>query len=92
MTYDPRTLEWQEGQLPPVEEVAYDCVIVLFSDKYVGLVFPHGDNLNPLRWTDHSQFPFWGIDRPQGFWAYLSKGSESKPSNVKTWKEYCEEK
>lgn len=85
--HSPVEAEWTYGQLPPVEEAAYDCWIMLWSPEYVGLVVPTGDESNPLRWGDHGGFPQWGIDRPVGWWTYLQKGAKPRPPEVKTWAE-----
>lgn len=86
---DPRILEWKYGQLPPVENVAWDSLYILFSDcGYCGYVQPTGDKLNPLRWGDHSYFPLWGNKSPVGWWICVRNGSNPRPDYVMTWKEY----
>lgn len=85
----PLDIEWHEGEVPPVEDVNFDCRIILWSDDYIGIIAPIGDNLNPLRWGDLTGFPQWGIKRPTGWWAWSSKGSKPRPADVKTWEEYC---
>lgn len=83
----PTKAEWQHGPLPCVDDVAYDCRIALWSPRYIGIVLPHGDPLNPVRWSDSSMFPLWGIEPPIGWWAWLDRGSRTRPAGVKTWKE-----
>jgi len=84
---DPREWDWQFGPIPPVEDVAYDCVIMLTNKVYAGLVTPWGNNMNPLRWCDSSRHPHWGTDRPEGWWCYLAKGSQPRPEGVVMWEE-----
>lgn len=89
---DPRTLKWVEGPLPPVEEVPYDHVVILFEKTgYIGVVCPWGNELNPLRWVGSNGFPYWGNSSPEGIWAVVLQGSDKRPTHVKTWKEYMSE-
>jgi hypothetical protein len=88
MIKSPLELEWQEGEVPPVSEVPYDCRILFWGDyggyENVGVIRPWGDNLNPLRW--HCDMPHWGFEQPKGWWAWLKRGSEPIPSHIKlTW-------
>lgn len=86
----PLSVDWQQGKLPNVEDVPWDCRIVLWSESYIGLVFPWGNDLNPVRWSDDSYHPRWGITSPEGWWAWLEKGSQSRPLYVRTWNEKYE--
>lgn len=88
----PLDYEWQYGPIPKVEDVPYDCIIILWSDKgYIGYVFPHGDALNPLRWADHSYHPSWGTGQPEGWWTWYDRGGKKeRPPEVKTWAEKYE--
>ena len=86
----PKEYDWQYGTLPEVETVPYDCRIILWSEDYIGLVTPHGDKLNPLRWCDSSYFPRWGIVPPMGWWTWYKKGSQERPKEIKTWEEMYE--
>src|SRR5579863_10394796 len=83
----PTDVEWNKGPLPPVESVPFDCVLVVWLHDYIGLMIPWGDNMNPLRWCDSSYFPRWGITMPEGWWAWVKKGSKPRPEYVKTWAE-----
>lgn len=84
----PLAAEWHQGEVPAVEDVPWDCVLVLWSPGYIGLVFPWGDALNPLRWVNDGYHPQWGTDRPKGWWAYLCKGgAKERPPECKTWTE-----
>jgi hypothetical protein len=87
MIPSPKALDWQYGPVPLVEGVPFDCIIVLWSENYVGIIAPNGDSLNPLRWADSGGMPLWGIDRPIGWWTWFRKGSKQRPPEVKTWAE-----
>lgn len=89
-TLSPKEYDWQYGTLPRVEDVPYDCRIILWSESYIGLVLPHGNKLNPLRWCNDSYHPSWGKESPQGWWTWLYKGKEQRPPEVKTWAEMFE--
>src|ERR1019366_7725516 len=86
----PKDYDWQHGKLPKVEDVPYDCLIILWSNDYIGMVIPHGDSLNPLRWCDDSYHPRWGIKSPEGWWTCYRKGEKERPPEVKTWAEKYE--
>lgn len=86
----PTEYEWQYGPLPKVEDVPYDCLIILWGEDYIGMVIPHGDSLNPLRWCDDSYHPRWGITPPEGWWTWFKKGEKERPTEVKTWAEKYE--
>lgn len=86
MGKSPAEVTWQHGPLPPVETVPHDCVLVLWAPHYVGLVIPWGNDLNWLRWCDHSLFP---LREPHvGWWTVARAGSEPRPANVQTEAEY----
>jgi len=97
--YDPRTLVWHEGEVPAVEDVPYDCRIILSTvirieidckgtvveHKSFGTIVPWGNELNWLRWE--SSGVWLDVRRPTGFWAWLERGFASRPANVKTFAE-----
>jgi len=88
MITDPTKLEWQYGEVPIVTDVFFDCLILLYNERYIGLISPSGDSGNPLRWGDYGGMPQWGIKQPKGWWAYIRKGSELRPIEVRTWDEH----
>lgn len=54
---DPRSLVWTDDPLPALTTIPRDYMVMIWSDGYVGLAAPHGDDLNPVRWCDRSGFP-----------------------------------
>src|SRR5690242_10614067 len=88
MLKHPAKMDWHNGPLPRVEDVFFDCVIILWSENYVGPVFPDGNDINPLRWADACGLPRWGKGSPSGVWAYWRKGSRPRPAGVVPWDEF----
>lgn len=84
----PLGVNWTHGPVPPVEEVCFNCTIVLWSHDYVGVITPSGNPLNPLRWVDFGGMPRWGYETPVGWWAWGSRGNSIRPANVKTAAEF----
>jgi hypothetical protein len=82
---DPTKLIWHYGEVPKVKDVFYDCLIFFWGpvqdDFHIGLIRPHGDWLNPLRWCDGSM-PCWGFDQPKGWWAWVKTGSKPIPEEI----------
>ena len=86
MIFDPTTAEWQYGEIPKVETVAYDALIVFCSDEgYIGYLRPWGDKLNYLKWDGH-----WSQCNT-GWWTWIRKGSEQRPDYIKTKEAYFKE-
>lgn len=50
---DPTILDWTYSEIPGIEEVPSDAVIVVWDvpSNTFGLMMPWGDELNPTRWS-----------------------------------------
>ncbi len=87
LSLGPLAVKWNQGTLPNVEGVPFDCVIVLWSKDYVGMITPWGNEINPVRWADNTYTPRWGNKSPEGWWTWVYKGNKPRPVHVKTWDE-----
>ena len=83
----PLDYDWMYGTIPKVENVPYDCMYFVWSDTYKGYVFPHGDNLNPVRWCSDSYYP---IDcSPECWYIILKEGVMTElPPDLYYWDDY----
>lgn len=79
MITKPQDLEWQEGVLPPVESVNYNCrILVWILDdipvygklENICVVRPWENELNPLRWVGDYLMPLSGVVT---YWAWIKR-------------------
>ena len=85
MKANPANVSWRSDPIPPVETVPYDRALIVWSPEYLGYVMPWGNEMNPLRWCDHSRMPSWGDKSPSGWWTIARPGSLPRPPRIQTW-------
>jgi len=76
----PSEIKWREDELPDVQEVAYDCVLLAWfvsddeweSFRGIKMVLPYENDLNPLRWCDNSCSPI-GYEEKVKYWAWITQ-------------------